>query len=205
MSDSILRQLWLAAIIVRGFCLLVALWKRAPVWWSIWIGASEAFALRAHWIDSVHNGALYCDWWITEQIVCILIMAVYVWRDVRPPIALVILSTIFTDIVGSMIGLSDHWPASYLEPTMFWVGLAGLWLGIVAMVTAIALQQLRHWILAIYLVMYALMMIAGPDYLTQAGIGRAWSVMEILAIVAWGWVWIAEGNNNSCRPESLLR
>ena len=123
MPDILLRQLWLAAIIIRGLSFLIGIWKCAPVWWLTWVAVSELFAFGAHRIDAARNGPLYLEWWIAEQWACIAVMGVYVWRDIQPLFALSILATCIVGIVGVQAGMTDHWADFYLEPTMYWVGL----------------------------------------------------------------------------------
>lgn len=180
MPDAILRELWTAAIIIRGLSFCLGIYRRVPCAWLGWAGFSVAASLILRALD--HPGPAYRNAWIAEQFINAVLLGFVTWQECRP-------SGILAAASGfvSLLAAAALLPASRSTvPLVMWgCGICLLALGAIATVTAINDRRPRQSVLAVYLISSCLLLLAGQDYLNQAGLGRAWSLLEIAAFTAW--------------------
>lgn len=178
MPDSALSELWLAAIIVRGLCLLT--WRTARPWWLAWALFSEAMAIWLRYLDFTSN-AVYAKWWIAEQLINAPLLVLVTWEACSPPVALIVASATAALLVGAALPPNR----TGIAMVMWGCGVILLACGIAATTTAINDRRPAQAVLAVYLVCSCLLLLAGQDLLNQAGLGRAWSLLEVLALLGW--------------------
>jgi hypothetical protein len=191
--DQITRELWYASLAVRGIAVASG-FHRAPVSWVAWSVFMLVTGIACKYLDGrMHDPYLWV--WMAQQIGGILLLAVIVWRTVKPPMALVYGSCIAAMIVSLMASVIAERPHDALGNVMFEFGTATLALGLCAGVTAIARGYWRYRILTAYLLLSALLELAGGEFLGKVGLGRAWELNEILCFGAWAVLWRMDGSN----------
>ena len=183
MVDSLLRDGWLAAIIVRGLAIVLCQ-RRAPNWWVAWAIFSEAAALTLRACD--HWGwSWYAQGWMVEQWVSSALLIMVTRETARPSGFAAFLAFTASLFSVTVIHVSQHFKLAWLQFTMEGSGCVLLALGIVAIMSVIAFRTNSRMILAGYLILSSLMLLVAPEYLASPGLGRAWSILEIAAFLAW--------------------
>ena len=150
----------------------------------IWAVFSELAAF-------VTRGCDQCSWyateWMAEQIIGVVLLAIVMWEAVRPPALKVALALLGAFLLVGVAHVGHHFPVALLEPVIEVCGAFILAFGI----AATSQNSLQARVLAGYLLLNALLMLAAPDYLDNTGLGDAWSGLEIAAFLVWIWVFNA--------------
>lgn len=183
MPDVLLRQLWLGAIVVRGLALAIC-WKRVPRTWILWAAFSEicAFVLRG---CDYQGCGWYNEAWIVEQLGNVALLAFLTRATAFPTAMGVYLSVACSTMCVIWLHITHHFANPLLAPVIEVCGAGLLALGLIAVIGALARPKAEQWVLSGYLILSSLLMLVAPDYLSAPGLGRAWSLLEIGAFVAW--------------------
>jgi hypothetical protein len=189
-GDVMLREIWAVSLVVRWAAVAVEFRNRnVSHVWLIWAAfyAVTGTILRA--CDYYHGP--YLQLWLIQQVGFI---ALWIWLVIdtfRPTDTLVIASALIAVSTGAAIQQALNWPDNPMVEIMTQLfGVAILWLAIISAIGALARpRNANRTLLALYTVATATLMLAAPDYLSSAGLGRAWGVMDTLAFGAWTVVW----------------
>lgn len=158
--------------------------------WVSWAVVYLLFDL-ALWIMDVGRigggvHGLYVGVWSMQQVASVGLMGIVVYGAVRPTYLAVALSMVGSVAASISVGQSHHWPYSVVETVMEICGCANLTLGMIAAIGSTVRVSAYRLIIAGFLVIYAILMLAGADHLKTPELGLAWCVLEITAFAAWG-------------------
>ena len=165
--------------------LIGACTRTAPRYWRswAWIYFITAFALRAADYWRLHPWT--ADIWQLQQIFSFGILIFVMREAIHPVFELVLVSVVVAFTAGVIVAQESHWPGSHEEAVMWVVGTLTLALGITVAIGSFARFSMHALILAAFLLLYSVLMLAGADYLTSPQLGIAWSILEIAAFGAW--------------------
>ena len=183
MPDVLLRQLWLAAIIVRGLAIPICR-RRVPNWWLAWAIFSEVAAITLRLCDYQH-WSWYQQGWMVEQWVSAALLVMVTRETAKPSGFAAFLAFTASLFSVTVIHVSQHFKLAWLQFTMEGTGCDLLALGIMAIMSVIAFRTNSRMILSGYLILSSLMLLVAPEYLASPGLGRAWNILEIAAFIAW--------------------
>ena len=187
-TDPVFRDLWIASILVRAVSLLFGWRHRAPLAWCVW----AAFYLATGLAGIIANYAGLSHWypaiWYTQQIGSALMLGLVLQDAIAPTDVLVGVSVLVAIAVSGTFSEIHHWPNRAVETVMWNCGTAILAMAIVACVGIAPRFKTFSAILAGFLLLYAILMLGGADYLTKPQIGIAWSLLEISAFGAWAFL-----------------
>ena len=196
-GDVMLREVWAVSLLVRWASVAAAFWNRnvSHVWllWAAFYVVTGSI-LRA--CDYWHGP--YLQVWVVQQVGFIGLWIWLVLDTFRPTDTLVIASALIAVSAGMAIQQALNWPDNpAVEMATQLFGVVALWLAIIAAIGALArpARNANRTILAIYTVATATLMLAAPDYLSSAGLGRAWGVMDTMAFGAWFVLWFPRDEN----------
>lgn len=186
MHSPSLRELWTAAIIIRGISLVIGIRWRAPGWWIAWVAFSEAFdiALRlCYHSHAIGPHGWYVTLWVTSQIGGIILLSALTWQVSRPRPELIGCAAALAVAACTALSMLRQFPGSPLEPVIQFSGGAELALGIMAA----SKQTAMSMILTAYLILSAVLMLAAPVYLPTSlvSINKAIEWLEIGAFTSW--------------------
>lgn len=184
-----IRDLWAAAIVVRGLSLVIGISRRAPASWIVWAAWAESTDLLLRYFDYAHMGGPrgpYVITWIAQQLVGLLLLAAVTDQIAKPTRLLACLSTALAFLASATLHVPRRWEDSPVEMIVEACGFVAMALGLMSAASLFSRFRSALAVLTLFLLAQSLLMLAAPDYLTSAGIGRAWSMLDIAAFAAWG-------------------
>jgi hypothetical protein len=190
----VLVKLLIASMIVRALAILIGL-RKAPRSWLFWAIVYELFEVSL-WICHVEHWIGPHGWYVqiytVEQPVSVALLTFVVWRTVAPVRLLVAFSIAASASVSSFLWVAVQYPDSPIEPVMYACGAVLLALGFMAGVTTWADRSGFRVVLSMYLLLFAVLMLVGGEFLTSPGLDRAIALLDCLAFSAWGILWAAQ-------------
>lgn len=187
------HSLWIAAIIVRAIAIGCGGLNRVPVAWLTWAAFCEVTDLVAFYLAEKHMGGAhgpYVAMWAVQQVIGIVLLAALVRQRVQPPPRLVAAASTAAVFLSAALLLVFRYPSSHIEPVLLFCGTAALAMGLMTFIVWIAMPGADRGVLCGYLLAYAMLSLAAPEYLKSSGLGKAWEMVDVLAFGAWGIVYV---------------
>ncbi len=180
-----LTETWIASLVLNGLAVLSRKSPRAWRAWALFYLLSNTLLIFLDPYYHFVGKGWYTPAWIAQQVISTGLLVFVVREAVSPAVLLVGTGSMGAVGAGMATGQTPHWPNSSVELVMMLCGVASLALGIIAAIGAGARRTMHSAILAIFLLGYALLSLAGADYLKQPNIGIAWSLLECVCFGAW--------------------
>jgi len=179
----VLRNLWTISIAANLVSVVIG-WVRGYRIWSVWATFYLLSALALRYVDWRHlyGSGGYVNLWIAQQLWSAVLLIFVVREVVKPTQLLAVICSGAAFGVGMVAVQAAHWKHSPVEFVMWFFGMVALALGLVC---AAGRPRPHGLILTGFLLLYAILMLAGADYLSSANLGIAWSILEIVAFAAW--------------------
>ncbi len=180
-----LRDLWAVSLAVRLVAVLIG-FNRAPRQWTIWAAFYLISGVSLRAVDVFRpSPQAYVSLWCLQQIGSALLLGFLVSKIIHPTEILVQISALAALVAAGFIAEANHWPGSPTETVMWGCGAVTLAMGIISTVGAMVEFSTDAAILAAFLILYSVLMLAGSDYLNSVNLGIAWLGLEITAFTAW--------------------